>query len=224
MARKARLTRELVDRLPRMVEDQGPMTWTVDDAHYPQTAAELMAELPADGQLWVFAIGSLIWNPRMPVAETRPAVVRGWRRSFCLGPDERYRGNPAAPGLMLSLVRGGQARGVVLRMAADDMACSLEALLRKEPPLKPSWVRAKTPQGPVSAIAFTLPLDHARCVEGLCETEVADRLASAVGTVGSMADYLLNTVSHLADAGIRDRYLSRMEALVAERLERLPPA
>ena len=44
----------------------------------------------------------------------------------------------------------------------------------------------------------------------------------AVGHVGTMAEYLLNTVTHLEAAGIHDRRLWRMQALVAERLERLP--
>jgi cation transport regulator ChaC len=35
-----------------------------------------------------------------------------------------------------------------------------------------------------------------------------------------MADYLHNTVQHLEQMGIRDAYLSRIEAMVAERLAR----
>ena len=57
---------------------------------------------------------------------------------------------------------------------------------------------------------------------GICEAEVADRLASAVGMWGSMAEYLFNTVSHLEAMGIRDAYLWRMQSMVAERLARLP--
>jgi cation transport protein ChaC len=37
-----------------------------------------------------------------------------------------------------------------------------------------------------------------------------------------MADYLYNTITHLEAAGIHDRTLWRMQALVAERLERMP--
>jgi cation transport protein ChaC len=39
-----------------------------------------------------------------------------------------------------------------------------------------------------------------------------------------MAAYLFNTVTHLEAMGIRDAYLWRMQALVAERLARLPVA
>jgi cation transport protein ChaC len=218
-----RLTRELVDRLPARVDDRGPIRWPdPPDEYFKTPVARILSGVPADGSLWVFAAGSLIWNPRMPVAESRPAVIRGWHRAFCLGPDTRYRGNPAAPGLMLSLDRGGQCRGVALRMDPSDLAGSLEALLRLEPPTPPRWVRAATAAGEVRAIAFTIDRGHFAYAGRFSEAEVADRLARAVGHVGSMADYLYNTITHLEAAGIHDRTLWRMQALVAERLERMP--
>ena len=64
--------------------------------------------------------------------------------------------------------------------------------------------------------------DFAGYCGGLCDAEVADRLARAVGMWGSMADYLGNTVLHLEEMGIRDAYLWRIQGLVAERLAALP--
>jgi glutathione-specific gamma-glutamylcyclotransferase len=220
--RTLKLTRELVDRLPARVDERGPVRWSVDDSYYPATAAKILSALPEDGALWVFAIGSLIWKQRFPAIETRPALIRGWHRSFCLGPDMRFRGNPAAPGLMMSLDRGGQCRGVAFRMDPVNLTASLEELLRSEPPTPPRWVRAATGQGMVKAIAFTIDRGHFMHVAGLSEAEVADRLSKAVGHVGSMPDYLLNTVAHLEELGYHDRYLWRMQALVAGRLEKLP--
>ena len=222
MTRTLRLTPELVARLPPRVDERGPIRWDVPDAWYGEAAAQIVSRLPEDGALWIFAIGSLIWKPRFPVAERRPAVVRGWHRAFCLGPDTRYRGNPAAPGLMLSLDRGGQCRGLAMRMDPTDLAASLEALLRLEPPIPTRRVRALTADGPVQAIAFTSDRRHIHYAGRFPEAEIADRLAAAVGHVGTMAEYLLNTVTHLEAAGIHDRRLWRMQALVAERLERLP--
>ena len=220
----ARLTKDLVGRLPHSVPDPGPMARAdMPDAYYGATVQAVTARLPQDGQLWVFAFGSILWKRRFAVLEERPAVVRGWHRKFCLGPDTRYRGNPEAPGVMLSLDRGGQCRGMVLRMAEDDRCTALEDLLRNEPPVPPAWVRAQTPQGEVRAIAFVSTRGFQGYLGGLSEAEVADRLASAVGMWGSMADYLHNTVTHLEAMGIRDAYLWRMQGLVAERLARLPP-
>lgn len=224
MNRKPRLTRVLVNRLPAQVEDQGPVDPAMpSDNYYPQMAAQVLARLDDTQPLWVFAIGSLIWNPRFEDVERRTALVQGWRRSFCLGPDTRYRGSPGRPGRMLSLVRdeGGACPGVVIRMRCEDRLCALESLLRKEPPIAPSWVQAETEAGPVQAIAFTVGTESPLYWPEASDEAVADVLANAVGTVGSMADYLLNTVTELDCAGVHDPYIWRMQELVAARLERL---
>jgi cation transport protein ChaC len=220
MTRCLSLTEDLVNRLPARIEDPGPLArMPVPEEYYPQTTHAVLDALPADGQLWVFAFGSILWKRRFAVVEERAAVVRGWHRKFCLGPDTRYRGNPAAPGVMLSLDRGGQCRGMVLRMAPEGRAAALEDLLRNEPPVPPAWVRARTPAGEVRAIAFVTNKGFEGYLGDLCDAEVADRLAQAVGMWGSMAEYLRNTVLHLEAMGIKDSYLWRMQAMVAERLD-----
>jgi cation transport protein ChaC len=213
-----RLTPDLVARLPCSVPDPGCMPGD-EIAFCGETAARCVLSRLGQGEpLWIFAIGSILWKRRFEVVEERPARVRGWHRKFCLGPDTRYRGNPQAPGVMLSLDRGGQCAGKVLRMADAGRAAALAHLLEHEPPVPPAWVTAQTPEGPVKAIAFVMAKDFVGYCGDLCETEVADRLASAVGMWGSMAEYLMNTVRHLEDIGIHDSYLARMERMVAERL------
>lgn len=219
-----RLTRELVDRLPARVDERGPERLTAPDPdYYERTAAGIVAELGPKEDLWVFAIGSLIWNPRFDVAERRVALARGWKRSFCYGPETRYRGSPAAPGYMLSLDRGeGECWGVALRMASGDRVASLSELLTHEPPFPPEWIEIESEDGHLRAIAFTAFRDFFGYQPEPPELELADILATAVGHIGSMADYLLNTVIQLEAAGIHDPHLWRLQALVAERLERLP--
>lgn len=221
--RRQSLTPDLVARLPSSVPDPGPMARTgAPDGYYAATHAAINAALPVNGHLWIFAFGSILWKRRFDVVEERPAMVRGWHRKFCLGPDTRYRGNPQAPGVMLSLDRGGQCQGMVLRMNPEGRDAALDHLLRNEPPIPPAWVRAATPAGEVRAIAFVTGKAAPGYQGDLAEAEVADRLARAVGMWGSMADYLCNTVSHLEAMGIRDAYLWRMQQMVAERLTRLP--
>ncbi len=102
MTRTLRLTPELVARLPPRVDERGPIRWDVPDAWYGEAAAQIVSRLPEDGALWIFAIGSLIWKPRFPVAETRPARrPRLAPAPSASAPTPAYRGNPAAPGLML---------------------------------------------------------------------------------------------------------------------------
>ena len=223
MPRTLHLTRALVDRLPPRTDERGPVRVADPNPdYYDRTADQILSHLDQRDTLWVFAAGSLIWNPRFTVVERRAAHVQGWRRSFCIGPDRRMRGSPSTPGLMLSLDRGGECAGVVLRMHPDDLRTSLIGLMQKEPPVPPQWVTATTDDGPLPAIAFTAdPSFPLYCPEPP-EADVAAILASAVGHVGTMADYLLNTVTELETAGVHDAYLWRLQKLVAERLAQLP--
>lgn len=217
-----RLTPDLVGRLPASVPDPGPMPGGPISFCARSTADCVLRRLAPGEPLWIFAFGSILWKRRFAVAEEVPARVHGWHRRFCLGPDTRYRGNPAAPGIMLSLARGGQCLGKVLRMAEEGREAALVNLLENEPPLPPAWVTAQTPQGRIKAIAFVMTKDFKGYCGQLPDAEVADRLASSVGIWGSMAEYLMNTQRHLEAMGIRDGYLTRMEHLVAQRMAQLP--
>lgn len=48
---------------------------------------------------------------------------------------------------------------------------------------------------------------------------MADVLARAVGSRGSMVEYLYNTVRHLEELGLHDPHLWRLQELVADRLD-----
>ncbi len=222
-----RLTEAHLALLPTRIEDPGPMP--VDsqrprpDSYYSDTTAELIASVPPDGDMWLFACGSLIWNKRFTFVEERPGLVRGWHRDFCLGPDTRYRGNPNAPGYTLSLDRGGQCKGMVYRMQRENLAANIEGLLRKEPPFPPRWVSVLTPSGTVRAFAFTHPGRGIEYTGHLADEVIADALAKSVGMIGSMAEYVYLTVLHLEQLGLCDERLWRMQEMIAERIERAFP-
>lgn len=223
MTRPMRLTQDLVDRLPKSVDAEGPIReMNLPDDFHADQVAQILSALPEDGALWVFAAGSLIWNPRCPVVERRVARVVGWHRAFCFGPMLRKRGNPDAPGRMMSLDKGGSCDGIAMRLEPNGIADSLEALLKTEPPLPVAWVTAETGDGPIRAIAFVARPEFWAYQPEVSDADTADVLARSVGTEGTMAEYLLNTVEHLQDAGIHDPHLWRLQEMVAERLEKLP--
>jgi cation transport protein ChaC len=37
-----------------------------------------------DTGVWLFAYGSIMWNPGFDFAESAPALLRGWHRAFCI--------------------------------------------------------------------------------------------------------------------------------------------
>ena len=159
--RKMRLTEQLVARVPPHSGESGRLTGRSDlptDAEYAAGVAALLAGAPPSGEVWIFAFGSLIWNPGFDHAEERLATIHGWRRSFCIGWIRIYRGTPERPGIMLGLDRGGACRGVVIPPAPRRPWRNLEIVFRREHPIRWNtphmrWVTARTGAGPVRALA-----------------------------------------------------------------------
>ena len=228
--RPLHLTSEHISRIP-VIEDPGqpnyPDTRPALEADYDAEVARIVDTAP-QGDFWVFAYGSLIWNPATEFDQQHIAIAGGWHRSFCLF-DMRYRGNPKQPGLMLCLDRGGSCRGVAYRIPSGSLKANMDKLIRREMSMVPSafpgrWVKVMTEQGPLTALTFAINRGNARYVGGLTLAERADRLAQAHGWKGSMAEYVLSTVTKLEELGIHDRNLWNIQKLIAERIEHHWPA
>ena len=186
------------------------------DAERADQVAAILARAPRPGRVWVFAFGSLIWNPAFHFVERRTARIHGFHRQFCLW-ARSGRGTPEQPGLMLSLVSGGSCTGVAYRLARYAAATELDVLWRREMSTlayRPVWTIAHTSRGPEPAIAFSANRAHERYVPGLEDAVVARYLATGAGPMGRCCDYLFDTVAHLRQLGIHDRRLEGLEAKV----------
>lgn len=177
--------------------------------------AETLARAPATagaGDIWLFAYGSLIWNPLFPVAEERIARVHGLHRSFCIW-TRVGRGTPERPGLVLGLDAGGACKGVALRLEAAIARAELDLVWRREMltgAYRPVWVRARTSRGDIDAIAFVANRASASYAGRLPEAEVCATITGARGLIGTCGDYLRQTHEGLLSRGIRDRTLERL--------------
>jgi glutathione-specific gamma-glutamylcyclotransferase len=185
--------------------------------------ARLLATRPADDEVWIFAYGSLIWNPNFAHEAETVAHVHGWHRAFCLGWMRSFRGCPDRPGLMMALDRGGSCRGVAFRLHGDQLEQSLMSIIRREMPFKANgmearWLRGHTDEGPRPMLGFPVCRAAPDYVTGLSEDRIVAALATSAGPQGTMAEYLASTVQHLEDRGIRDRYLWRMQRRVAHHI------
>ena len=87
----------------------------LDDFQLSDSLTATLAQKPKGAGWWVFAYGSLLWNPLFPFAEARRATLRGLHRRFCLY-SMASRGTRDEPGLVLGLDRGGACTGVVYRL------------------------------------------------------------------------------------------------------------
>jgi glutathione-specific gamma-glutamylcyclotransferase len=179
--------------------------------------AALAARPDVGGGAWVFCYGSLIWNPMIEVAERRLVSLDGWERAFCLI-THAGRGTREAPGLLLGLIEGGACTGVALRIEEAIVERELALLWRREMltgAYVPRWLASRDTDGaPVHALAFTMNTAHPNYVHPDEDTTVR-MLATARGTLGTSADYLLRTSESLRRNGIDDAVVERLATRVA---------
>ncbi|MGH8712661.1 MAG: gamma-glutamylcyclotransferase [Casimicrobiaceae bacterium] len=198
------------------VEALEPHRALSDDA----LAASLQATLarrPARAGWWVFAYGSLLWNPLFPFAEARPATLRGKHRVFCLW-SLASRGTVKAPGLVLGLDQGGSCHGVVYRLPAECAHAELALLWRREMVVGaycPRWLRVQAGAHAMTALAFVVERTHPQYAGKLTLARQAEVLCSAAGAFGSSADYLERARVSLITHGIVDPYLEELAVRVA---------
>lgn len=185
----------------------------LDDEALSESLTSTLALKPKGAGWWVFAYGSLLWNPLFPFVEARPVTLRGLHRRFCLY-SMASRGTPAAPGLVLALDRGGACTGVAYRMPSPAAIDELHLLWRREMvtgAYHPKWVNVTTRDGKrMVALAFTVRHGHPQ-YSGKLELEAqAIIIARAAGAFGSSLDYLERTRVALVTHGIVDPYLETL--------------
>ena len=168
-----------------------------------------------DRDIWVFAYGSLLWDPGFEPEETVRARLAGFRRSFCMW-SFHYRGTEEAPGLVLALdeEEGASCEGLALRPRAEEAEAVL-ALVRARELVSDAYEERELPLRladgrEVRAMGFVVRRGHRQhaCVDA--ETQ-ARTIAGARGLRGPNIDYLANTAAHLRELGIHD---PEMEALL----------
>ena len=215
------ITREVLDDgslLARVRANLLPGMTVRSDAEIEASLDSMLASHEAGHDFWLFAYGSLMWNPAIRTAGYRTALLRGWHRRFCLW-LVMGRGSPEHPGLMLALARGGACYGVAWRIAAEQARHELLLVWRREMfgrAYQARWVRLTTADGPIRAITFVANPKYERYDLALTDEATAARLATAGGALGTGAEYLQETIGHMRALGLRDRGLERIEALVEQ--------
>jgi cation transport protein ChaC len=189
------------------------------DEQLAESLNATLATKPKGAGWWVFAYGSLLWNPIFPVAESRPALLRGLHRRFCLW-SLASRGSPQAPGLVLGLMPGGACRGVAYRLPSPLAIDELHLLWRREMVVgsyEPRWVTLDGGTRRLTGLAFVVKRDHPQFAGTLSLERQAEVIASACGHLGSSHDYLERTRIALVSHGIVDPYLERVTDAVRSR-------
>ena len=196
----------------------------VSDVVSPQERAAALdaaiAEIDDWDDVWVFAYGSLIWNPAIHFVQRELGAIHGLHRAFCLR-SHIGRGSPEHPGLMLGLDRGGSCRGVAYRLAASSVRSEMDLLFKREMLTRiyhPTWVKVSCATGKCRALTFVVDRQNARYTKHLPESTQVEMIATATGQLGPCYEYLFDTVHHLAELGITDERLRGLANKVRTRM------
>lgn len=192
-----------------MIRRALPGAAILSQAERDASLTAVLAARPAPGDgVWLFAYGSLIWNPVFEWRARRVARIAGWHRAFCLS-ARGGRGTPEHPALLLGLMPGGACTGAAFCIGEDVLARELDLVWRREMVTGayiPRWLAVEDADGATfaQAIAFTINPDAPTYAGELPHEEVVRRIAAARGPLGSCADYLFHTRDGLHRLGIAD--------------------
>ena len=217
MLKREELTHERIEQIVQDARKAGYDFFLSAEQRAASLDQALARYAPGD-DAWVFAYGSLMWNPALEFAESSTCMVQGWHRSFCFW-TPLGRGTPELPGLMLALERGGACEGIVYRLAPEQVRSELTLLWNREMLAgyyRPYWVPATLRDGrSVTAVTFEVDPGHCQYCGGLPIERQAHHIAFAEGRRGACRDYLANTAAHARALGIHDPYIEDMVARVA---------
>lgn len=192
-----------------------PASETLSEGQLRQSLIETLIGGPEGRELWIFAYGSLMWNPLLSFDRMEVARLEGWRRSFCL---EMVAGRaaPESPGRMLALVRGGATDGLAFRLSRETLAEDLDRLWTREMIVGsycPLWAPVRFRDGrKADAITFVADVRQAHYRPGAAVSEVAGVISGAVGPMGRNTDYVFSLDSALRANALRDDYVSDLAA------------
>ena len=181
--------------------------------------ADPLARLPS-GDMWVFAYGSLMWNPGFAHVQAGLARIYGYRRALCVW-SWVHRGSEAHPGLVLGLDRGGSCVGVAHRVPEAERAATVAYLYARElvthvylPVVRRVRVAGL---GAVQALTFVVDRRHPQYAGELAPADAARTIRGARGQSGPNPEYLANTLAHMDELGIRCPRLRAIERALAGR-------
>lgn len=199
-----------------MIEDEGTGSAPAGGrAPEPGAKGDTRAESDtrAAGDTWVFAYGSLMWNPGFAFAERREARVVGLHRSLCIY-SFHHRGTPEKPGLVLGLDLGGSCRGIAYRVAAADWPQTHAYLTAREQisgVYREATRRVELLDGSshvTPAVTYIANRGHSQYARGLSREDQLHLVRRSHGKSGPNADYVIATVAALESLGIADGELA----------------
>lgn len=172
-----------------------------------------------NGDFWVFAYGSLLWDLPFHPTETYHASLLGYHRSFCME-SVNLRGTPEVPGLVLGLVEEADSivHGLAFKVPKGEEDEVHRQLTIRE--LSSSGYREIFPQVKLKETGHYVPVltyvisEENPYFRNFSLAEQARIIATAHGNRGANADYLFATIKRLKELEIEDNELNTLAHMV----------
>lgn len=151
--------------------------------------------------MFVFAYGSLLWNPGFLYEEALPALAPGWQRSWCVR-STVHRGTPQLPGFVLGLIPGKCCVGMAYRVPREQEAETrlyLHGREMAETGYRPEKIGIELPTGRAEALCYIADRPCVATAE-----ELSRAASTAKGVSGRNADYLWMALEALQALRIPD--------------------
>lgn len=190
--------------------------WVKEKLHsetYREASRRETLEKHDDGDLWIFAYGSLMWDPAFEFSEVRRARISDHARRFILKDIWGARGTIEMPGLMAALDRGDGCEGLIYRLSSGKIEAETRNLWRREmigPGYVPSVVNAMVDDSIVPALTFVADYEAETIHPDLPRHKQIEFITHGSGVLGTSAEYLENIVSQFSALGIVDEECSTL--------------
>jgi cation transport protein ChaC len=167
------------------------------------------------GAFWLFAYGSLMWEPNFPFVEQRRTILHGYHRALCVY-SWVYRGTEETPGLVFGLEEGGTVEGIAFHIASDHAADVFAKVYEREmvtAVYTPVWASCDctdVTEANIKAHAFVANHSNAQYAGKRSEAETVELIRQGHGKAGPCTEYVMNTVNHLRELGITDNALESL--------------
>lgn len=169
--------------------------------------------------LWIFGYGSLMWRPGFEHEERCPALLHGAHRSLCVY-SVVHRGTQDHPGLVLGLDAGGSCRGMAFRVDASRAERTLDYLRKREQVTMVYVEKVRNVSlidgtgRRVQAVCYMVDRSHPQYAGKIPLAEQARLVRQSEGASGHNVEYVVNTLRHLDEMGLREPMLSELVSLV----------
>ena len=188
--------------------------WRFSD-EYREASRREMLQGYREGDLWVCAYGSLMWDPAFRFSEVRTAKLIGYHRSFCIR-SKLGRGTLEKPGLVAGLDKGRECSGIAFRVNRDLIDEETRVIWRREMLLhaySPRFLQVETSLGTIESLAFIVDRTAKDYLSDLSMDETARYIATGAGIFGSSLSYLESLAGHLETMGLEDGMIFRLRDL-----------